>query len=138
MTASSTPIATLSSGIGSAYRSAVDASGNLWVANQNGGASFHGSIEEFTKPFSTGETPTVTISMPVGGGSTSDNPWGIAFDAAGNLYVTNRSGGAGNGGLLEFSPPITSASTPTVAIESSNFQNLDDIVITRPPLSVAP
>ncbi len=138
LTASSTPIATLSNGIGTAYRSAVDASGNIWVANSSGGTSSNGSIEEFTEPFSTGETPAVTISMPVGGGSTSYNTLGIAFDAAGNLYVTNRSGGAGSGGLLEFSPPITSASKPTFAIETSNLNSLFDLVITRPALSVTP
>ena len=138
LTASSTPIATLSRGISRVFRSAVDARGNLWVANQHGGASNEGSIEEFTKPFSTGEIPAVRISMPVGGGSTSYNPWGIAFDAAGNLYVTNTYGGTGNGGLLEFSPPITSASKPTVAIETANLYNLYDLVITRPPLSVTP
>ncbi len=138
LTASSTPIATLSSGISYVHRSAVDASGNLWVANESGGASNEGSVEEFTKPFTTGETPTVTISMPAGGGSISHVPWGIAFDAAGNLYVTNVNGGAGQGGLLEFSPPITSASTPTVAIESSNLSFVADLVITPPPLLVTP
>ena len=138
LTASSTPIATLSSGISSVHRSAVDASGNLWVANQNGGAGYHGSIEEFTKPFTTGEAPAVTILMPVGGGSTSINPFGIAFDAAGNLYVTNGNGGAGSGGLLEFSPPITSASKPTFAIETSNLNSLFDLVITPSPFSVTP
>ncbi len=138
LTASSTPMAKLTRGIGTAYRSAVDASGNLWVASISGGASNAGSIEEFTKPFSTGETPAVTISMPVGGGSTSYYPWGIAFDAAGNLYVTNESGGAGSGGLLEFSPPITSTSKPTFAIETSDFQYLSDIVITPSLFSVTP
>ncbi len=137
LTASSTPIATLSSGISGVHRSAVDASGNLWVANDTGGASYEGSIEEFTKPFTTGEAPAVTILMPVGGGSSSYNPFGIAFDAAGNLYVTNTSGGAGSGGLLEFSPPITSASKPTVAIETANLNSLYDLVIT-PSFSVTP
>ena len=137
MTSSSTPIATLSNGISDVNRSAIDASGNLWVSNYNGGLSRKGSIEEFTKPFSTGEAPAVTINMPVGT-STSYDTWGIAFDSSGNLYVTNSFGGAANGGLLEFTPPITSASTPAVAIETANFNDLYDLVITPSALSVTP
>jgi len=138
LTGSSTPTAKISSGINSVYRMAVDASGNLWVANDSGGVNSKGSIEEFTTPFSTGESPSVTISMPVGGGSTSYEPWNIAFDSAGNLYVTNSSGGATSGGLLEFSPPITNSSTPAVAIETSNLDALYDLAITPGTFSVTP
>ena len=138
LTGASTPIATLSNGIDRSFRTAVDASGNLWVANAFGGANLEGSIEEFTKPFSTGEAPAVTISMPIGGTSTSYYPLGIAFDSAGDLYVVNTYGGTNRGGLLEFSPPITSSSTPKYAIETSNLSSTYDIVITPPTFLVTP
>ena len=138
LTASSTPIASLNSGVFNPYRTTVDASGNLWVANESGGSQNKGSIEEFTKPFSSAETPAVTIAWPVGGTSTSYSPWGIAFDSAGNLYVSDYVGGSNNGGLLEFAPPITSASTPTMAVETSNFNLLQDLVIVPSYFSVTP
>ncbi len=137
LTATSSPAATISSGVNGANRLAIDPSGNLWVANYNGGPTSKGSIEEFTKPFSTGEAPAVTINMPVGT-STSYDTWGIAFDATGNLYVTNVIGGANHGGLLEFQPPITSASSPSVAIEGSGFNYPYDLVITPQQFSVTP
>ena len=138
LTSSSTPIASLNSGVFNPYRTTVDASGNLWVANESGGSQNKGSIEEFTKPFSSAETPAVTIAWPVGGTSTSYSPWGIAFDSAGNLYVSDYVGGSNNGGLLEFAPPITSASTPTMAVETSNFNLLQDLVIVPSYFSVTP
>ncbi len=138
LTSTSVPIATLSSGVKAAYRMALDGSGNLWVSNDTGGSISKGTIEEFTKPFSTGEAPAVTINLPVGT-STSITPWGIAFDSSGNLYVANSAGGTANGGgLLEFTPPITSASTPEVAIETANFNDLYDLVITPSAFSVTP
>ncbi len=138
LTGASTPAATLTNGVSYVYGTALDASGNLWVANDGGGAKSEGSIEEFTKPFTTGEAPAVSISMPVGGGSTSYDPWGIGFDTSGNLYVTNVYGGGYDGGLLEFSPPITSSSTPAVAIEGTNLYDAYDLVITPPNFSVTP
>ncbi len=138
LSGSSTPSATLTSGVDAAYGTVLDASGNLWIANFQGGTSGNGSIEEFTKPFITGESPTVTINLPVGGTSTSYNPWGIAFDPAGNLYVTTTSGGSTAGGVLEFSPPFSNTSTPTMAIETATIDSPNALVITPMQFSVTP
>jgi hypothetical protein len=136
VTASSTPVETISSGQVGVSGLALDASGNLWVADYDNNASY-GSISEFTKPFSSAESPAVTIDLPVSGFS-SYTPYGIAFDPSGNLYVCDEYGGASNGGLLEFTPPITSSSTAAYAIETSNFN--DPFYITIPPaqLSITP
>ena len=135
----STPAVTISSGIADAYGLALDSSNDLFVSNENGGGSSTGTVEEFKAPLSGGESPSATISFPLGSGYTSYAPYGIAFDAAGNLYVSNAEGGSNEGGLLEFSPPFSNTSTPAAGIESSNLNYPYYIEITSPQtLTVTP
>ena len=49
-----------------------------------------------------------------------NNPHGIAVDAAGNLWVANTGGGAGNGNILEFSPGYVLQSGKTIT-QNINF-----------------
>jgi hypothetical protein len=116
LTANALPIATLTSGVSYVKSLTLDNDGNLWVANAESGL---GSVEEFAAPLSTGESPSVTLSMPSPGHS-SYEPFDLAFDSEGNLYVLNhlQQGQAQGGGLLEFSSPITSSSVPAVALEA--------------------
>jgi hypothetical protein len=131
------PIATITAGVNGAYQMALDPNGNLWIANTGGGAHLAGSIAEYTSPLTSGENPAVTIAMPVAGHS-SYSPYGLAFDAAGNLYVCNSKGGPQAGGVLEFSPPITSSSSPAIAIENDSFNQLSFATVTPAQFTVSP
>ena len=107
------PSTTISSNAGS-LDGAVDAvfngAGDLWVANQS-------AIVEFTPSqlASTGNpTPAVTIQN-------GNDPSGVAFDSAGDLWVTQFSGG-----VVEYTPSqLTASGNPTPAVSLSGA-DLDD------------
>jgi 6-phosphogluconolactonase len=137
ITSTSTPSATLTTSGLATEGIAIDPSGNLWAASYNGGANSDGFVAEFPTPFSTGESASVTLSAPFGSG-TSYYTYDLAFDPAGNLYILNGEGGSNEGGLIEFTPPITSSSTPSVVNEGGEFYYLSYLTITPPVLSVTP
>ncbi|MGB8909036.1 MAG: NHL repeat-containing protein [Candidatus Cybelea sp.] len=69
---------------------AVDASGNMYVANQTGGPSRHGSVTVYAAGSTGNVTPIQTIS---GSKTALASPLGIALDPAnGDIYVANASG----------------------------------------------
>jgi hypothetical protein len=138
LTASATPIATLSSGVSYVKDMALDASGDLWVANAEGGTGL-GSVEEFAAPLSNGESPSVTLSMPSAGHASYDT-FGVALDSQGNLYVLNALTQAQStgGGLLEFTAPVTSSSTPAVVIETSTFNHPTALTTVASHFTVTP
>jgi len=107
ITASSTPSFTIpgagTSGV------VFDSRGSLFVSNEN-----TASINIYRSPVSATSTPFLTIG-PVAGASTLE---GMAFDAAGNLYVADELGVQ----VLEFSPPFTGgAQAPTKVITGMPF-----------------
>jgi sugar lactone lactonase YvrE len=69
---------------------AVDAKGDLWVAN-----SGDNNVIAFTSGYKQIATDTITQGI--------SNPTGVAFDPNGNLWVTNY--GAG-GSVTEYSPSL--------------------------------
>lgn len=77
-----------------AFDSPNGTSNNLFVATQST------KVVEYTSPFSSGQTPALTITN----GITSS--YGIAFDAAKNLYVTNGDNNITQP-VLMFAPPYT-------------------------------
>jgi hypothetical protein len=118
------------------YGLATDASGNLWAGCYDGCAdSTEGELYEFTTPFSTAETPAVKLPMPASGFSSYDIT-GVGVDKAGNVYVENGYGGADEGGLLEYTPPITSSSTPAVGVETGAMYYPWGMVLTGPQFTV--
>ncbi len=89
----------------SAYTLAFDASGNMWVADNQ-----HQHILEYTAAQITGTGPSCTPAPAqcaptpadtIGSNDNSINgPSGLAFDAQGNLWVANVSGGT----IVEYTP----------------------------------
>ncbi len=70
------------------YGMAVDAKGNLWVANTNGGNSGLGNILVFSPGYALLKKDIITSNLKL--------PIAVAFDPLGNLWVANV--GASNGG----------------------------------------
>lgn len=93
-----TPIATISNGVNGVYDVTLDAAGDLWVANDNGG-----NIAEYPAPVTNNEAPSLTLSSGL-----SAPCGGLLFDSSGNLYVTDSS----TEQVVEFDPPFTNGSAP--------------------------
>ncbi len=89
---------------------AFDATGNMWVTNFAPGANTIVEYSASQLAASADLTPAVTIGAM--NGSLSD-PFGFAFDAHGNLWVTNSGGGS----VVEYTPgQLAQSGTPTPAI----------------------
>jgi sugar lactone lactonase YvrE len=109
------PIDTIGSTGGSltlATGAAFDASGNLWVAKGSGGVGGNTVVEFTPAQLAAGgaPTPNTTLAMP----DTAD-PYGLAFDRRGSLWVTD----AVNWALYGFTSAQLAASgspTPQVSI----------------------
>lgn len=98
---------------------AFDGAGNLWVSD-----NINNRVVQFTPPFTESETPSLVIGQAdlttstLGGGNTGlDYPWGIAFDAAGNLWVVD----ALNWRVLEFRAPFTNGEAASLALGYPDF-----------------
>jgi len=94
---------------------AFDPNGNLWVAN--GG---NNSVVAFSAgELATSGSPTPSITLTANAGSL-DNPAGLAFDASGNLWVSNMSGNT----VVEFAASQLAASgspTPSVTVSGASL-----------------
>lgn len=115
ITASSTPVASFTSFSG-VTGLLLDKSGRLFVSTVYGGSQDSGQIMIFAPPFHSGDSPVTTISQTYSG---LYQAGAIAFDAAGNLYVTTLAGGSGTGGLQMYAPPFTDASMPAFSVATS-------------------
>lgn len=74
---------------------AVDAKGNLWVANKQGGSAGIGNILAFGPAYKQLTNRTIVNAIL--------DPTGVAFDSQGNLWVANSySYQTGNGYIAEF------------------------------------
>lgn len=126
-----TPVATLTStDFNGTLGIAFDSSGNLWI--DNNGSTTIVQISSATLATASGltaVTPAVILESSVlpGGLPTINNPWGIVFDADGNLWFTNEqlSVSACSGSVVEFTKASIAASgTPT-----------PNVVLTQTPVS---
>jgi sugar lactone lactonase YvrE len=92
---------------------AIDAAGNLWVADQ-----YANTVSEFTASQLTVSgtvTPAVVISAVVG---TIQRPWGLTFDAKGDLWLVNYGGSS----IVGYSPAqiaVSGAPVPFAGISGS-------------------
>ncbi len=85
------PIVTITSsftGISYASSIAVDSNGKIYVANEFGDADDNGSITIYSADSYATDAPIATIA---GDNTGLSNPFGIALDSAGNIFVLNSS-----------------------------------------------
>lgn len=94
---------------------AEDAAGNIYVGISNG-LNIGCCIDIFNGPV-TGAATAGSEIMKNGVNFGLDSPSGMAFDVAGNLYVSSFQS------ILKYTPPISAASTPSANVMPNN----DDI-----------
>jgi hypothetical protein len=100
------------------YGVALGPSGNIYVADPQGGPTGTGAIDVFASGTGGNLTP---IRQITGAGTGLDQPYGIVVDGSGNIYVSNDTGGSGAlaGSVEEFN---ASSSTPVRTISGLNTQ----------------
>jgi sugar lactone lactonase YvrE len=96
-----------------------DAAGDLWVANYGHGSTSGNSVVEITST-ALAAGGTVTAAVVIGNPPESTGPLAtpadVAFDATGNLWVTNT----GNDTVVEYgATQLTSSGTPTPMVTLS-------------------
>lgn len=104
---------------------ACDAKGDLWVSDtgNNRVLRFPASVLNTADPAADiilGQPNATSIKANRGGavsGSGFSNPWGLTFDAKGNLYVADFL----NARVLEFANPVASASTASTVFGQTLF-----------------
>jgi hypothetical protein len=124
LTGSGTPTPAISIGddgsqsLNSPLGMAIDASGGIWVANGN---SPPFTLVKFSaSQLAASGTPTPAVTLTASG-SSIDEPGGLAFDASGNLWLSNLTGASP---LVEFAASQLVASgspTPTITVTSSSL-----------------
>jgi sugar lactone lactonase YvrE len=99
-----------------------DSHGNLWVSDTG-----DARVVEFTAPFSTGENASLVLGAPdlrtpgdesqTASQTDLSNPAGLAFDSAGNLWVSDP----GYDRVVEFAAPLTNGESESVVLGQDNF-----------------
>ena len=79
------PILTISRGVNQPYGLAFDASGNLWVANNNSN-----TVVEYKKSELAKASPAPSVIISSSPDQALNGPSGLAFDSSGNLWVANN------------------------------------------------
>jgi hypothetical protein len=100
LSGASTAATTISAGLAAPVGLKIRA-GTLYVADTTNGV-----VAIYNPPFSNASAPTVNIPAP--------GAWGIAFDAAGNLWACAR----GLAACKEFVPPFSNSSTPAITVNT--------------------
>jgi hypothetical protein len=110
------PIATISganTGLSFPRQLTLDATGNIFVANENGGGAC--SVTAYHKTDTGNAVPFININ---GSNTGLAAPQAVAVDSAGNVYVTNF-GGAGQS-VTEYAPGATGNVTPIATIQGAS------------------
>lgn len=110
---------TSSSGFSVPFGIAFDPGGNLWVTDQ-----LNNRILRFQPPFLSGMNASLVIGQPdfvSSGHATSATglfePWSIASDNAGNLWVSDTQ----NSRVLQYKPPFSNGMSASLVLGQSDF-----------------
>lgn len=98
---------------------AFDKSGNLWVADTG-----FNRLLEFSPPFTSGEKATLVLGQddfvstnPALSATGLDQPYGLAFDNDGNMWVADTN----NNRIVEYKTPFTNGETSSLVIGYPSF-----------------
>ncbi|MFI5419355.1 MAG: NHL repeat-containing protein [Nitrososphaerales archaeon] len=114
-----------------------DSSGNLWIADAS-----NGRVLEFKSPFSSGESASTVLgandfvssnSLSSPSQSNMPEPYGIAFDSSGNLWVSDALANR----ITEYKAPLSNNENASLVLGQANFTggNNPDIVPTQSNLN---
>ena len=118
---------------------ALDASGNLYVADY-----LNSRVLEYNTPLTAGNTTAdlvfgqfgdFTSASPNDRGVSAnslDEPYGVAVDASGNLYVVDN----GNNRVLEYNTPLTTDTTADRVLGQGDFSHNDPNFINASSLDI--
>jgi sugar lactone lactonase YvrE len=117
------------SGLGTPFGAAFDKAGNLWVSD-----SGNWRVLEFKAPFSNGQAASLVLGYPDFTSTVNNNfqsnmstPRGLAFDDAGNLFVTDNGGSR----VMIFNPPFSNGMNASGVIGQPNLTTVG--ATTSPP-----
>ncbi|MDA4137032.1 MAG: NHL repeat-containing protein [Thaumarchaeota archaeon] len=99
---------------------AFDQAGNLWVAD-----SENNSIVEFKAPFTAGESSSTVIGQYSDGqpnATNLDQPFGIAFDSSGNLWVADSS----DNRVVEYKAPLANDESASLVLGQTSLTSATD------------
>ncbi|MBV8365068.1 MAG: hypothetical protein JO194_01070 [Candidatus Eremiobacteraeota bacterium] len=88
------------------------------------GLNTSGQLAIFNPPFATGNTAAGWVAPPTINGGPSGEPLHSTFDPSGNLWVPYGQFGGANAGVVEYGPPFTSSSVPTVILAAGASSGL--------------
>ncbi len=106
---SSTPFATLTSGLNAPIELSSDGSGNLYAADCGAscpGGTGAGSVQQYAPVIATASTPATSITTVV------NTPEGVAVDAISSVWIANQ----GNGTVTHCLPPISALNCTSFSV----------------------
>lgn len=107
---------------------ALDSKANIYVANYGGGSNGIGTITVYAAGSESDTTPIATIAGPR---TRLENPFGIAVDSSGKIYVANFAGGQGTGSVTIYAAGSNGNVAPVATIvgDSTGLDNPSGIAV---------